>query len=73
MQENISVHGEKAHERWKGKFRKFPVYQPSRSRVQFHTMKYMSQRDSKGATLSKAAQDQREDKPLPVALMLTQG
>lgn len=49
------------------KFRKLPVYQPSRSRVQFNTMKCMFQ------TLSKAAQDQSEDKPLPVALMLTQG
>lgn len=54
------------------RFRKFPVFQPSRSRVQFYTMKCMSQRDSKGATLSKAAQDQSEDKPLPVALMLAQ-
>lgn len=55
------------------KFRKFPVFQPSRSRVQFYTMKCMSQRDSRGATLSKAAQDQSEDKALPVALMLAQG
>lgn len=57
----------------KEKFRKFPVFQPSRIRVQFSIMKCMSQRDSRAATLSKAAQDQSEDKPQRVALMLTQG
>lgn len=55
------------------KFRNFSVYKPSKSRVQFYTMKFISQRDSRRAALSKAAQDQSEDKPLPVALMLTQG
>lgn len=55
------------------KFRKLSVYQPSESRVQFFTVKCMCQRDSRGATLSKAAQDQSEEQPPPVALMLTQG
>lgn len=68
------MHGEKAHE-MKGRYLESFLYiSPARSGYSFrlwHTC--ILKRDSRRVTLSKAVQDQSEDKPLPVVLMLTQG
>lgn len=71
---NFLMHGEKAHEMKGKRLESVLCISPARSGYSFRLWHIcILKRDSRRATLSKAVQDQSEDKPLPVVLMLTQG